>query len=170
MVLLHVLIWSILKALCGLNNPWKLAWESFIEYMILQYLTACKIPVQSAIQETVLEEVFYTSDLTCYRSWRQHFGLSHEIIICLLFYYWSVFLHKSLSFFRKCCQSDLGNLRSLVSTFLWQGKRPRVAYSRLMLPREKGGYGLPDIPSHTQYFSDISPIGSSGALLFLTMN
>lgn len=36
--------------------------------------------------------------------------------------------------FRKAC-----------STFIWQNKPPRAKYSRLTLPKSKGGIGLPDL-------------------------
>lgn len=55
-------------------------------------------------------------------------------------------------------KNDLGTIRSLFSIFLWQGKRPRLAYPRLILPRNQGGYGLPDMLtfSHSVLFRHIS--------------
>lgn len=47
-------------------------------------------------------------------------------------------------------KGDLGALRSTFTNFIWGGKRPRVAYSKFILPRDKGGYGLPDVLTFTQ--------------------
>lgn len=47
-------------------------------------------------------------------------------------------------------KNDLSALRLAFSGFIWQGKRPRVAYAKLILPRDKGGYGLPDVLTFSQ--------------------
>lgn len=65
-------------------------------------------------------------------------------------------------------KGDLTVMRALFSTFLWQGKRPRIAYARLTLQREQGGYGLPDILK-VSHFSGTSLTGSSGVPLFPIM-
>lgn len=53
---------------------------------------------------------------------------------------------------------DAAYLRSLFSTFLWQGKRPRIAHAKLILSRDKGGYALPDtlLFAHSIHFRYIS--------------
>lgn len=45
---------------------------------------------------------------------------------------------------------DLVLLRSIFTTFLWQGKKPCIAFTKLTLPRDKGGYGLPDVLTFSQ--------------------
>lgn len=47
-------------------------------------------------------------------------------------------------------KSNLANLRTTFSNFIWQGKRPRVTYTKLILPRDKGGYSLPDVSIFSQ--------------------
>lgn len=47
-------------------------------------------------------------------------------------------------------KSDTALLRSMFSLFIWQGKRPRVAFSKLLLPKDMGGYGIPDILAFAQ--------------------
>lgn len=47
-------------------------------------------------------------------------------------------------------KSDLTMLRRMFASFLWQGKKPRISYSKLILPREKGGFGLPDVLTFSQ--------------------
>lgn len=47
-------------------------------------------------------------------------------------------------------RSDIGLLRKSFLVFLWQGKRPRITYTKLTLPRSDGGYGLPDILTFSQ--------------------
>lgn len=42
-------------------------------------------------------------------------------------------------------KKDANSLHSMFSVFLWEGKRPRIAHNKLIMPREKGGYGLPDV-------------------------
>lgn len=46
--------------------------------------------------------------------------------------------------------SDIHLLRSLFSKFAWQGKHPRVAFSKMVLPKEMGGYGMPDVVAYVQ--------------------
>lgn len=36
-------------------------------------------------------------------------------------------------------------LDCLISRFIWQGKRPRVKFKMLQLPKSQGGWGLPDL-------------------------
>lgn len=55
-------------------------------------------------------------------------------------------------------KTDLGKIHTAFSLFMWRGKRPRIAYDKLILTWEKGGYGLPDISafSHAVLFRHIS--------------
>lgn len=55
-------------------------------------------------------------------------------------------------------KKDVASLRSLFSNFIWQGKKPRVAFSKLTLTKEGGGYGLPDLQLfvHSIFFRQIS--------------
>lgn len=36
----------------------------------------------------------------------------------------------------------------MISRFIWQGKRPRIRYRTLQLPKEKGGLSLPNIKNY----------------------
>lgn len=53
---------------------------------------------------------------------------------------------------KQFCEGD-----KLISRYIWSGKRPRVRYSTLQLPKEKGGMGLPDRTNYL-YAAQIRPI------------
>ena len=36
-------------------------------------------------------------------------------------------------------------IKSLFISFLWHNKKPRIAYRKLIIPRDKGGLGAPDL-------------------------
>lgn len=41
--------------------------------------------------------------------------------------------------------NDIKKLNSVFVKFIWAGKRPRIALSKLMLPKEEGGLNFPNI-------------------------
>ena len=43
----------------------------------------------------------------------------------------------------------------LISRFIWAGKRPRVRYKTLQLPKEKGGLSLPNLKQYAFYAAQV---------------
>lgn len=45
-------------------------------------------------------------------------------------------------------QDKFAEWDKMISRFIWQGKRPRVLFKTLQLPKEKGGWGLPSLKNY----------------------
>lgn len=52
----------------------------------------------------------------------------------------------------------------LISRFLWQGKRPRIGYSTLQIPKDRGGMALPNLKEYFQA-AQLRPLLYTGVMM-----
>ena len=50
------------------------------------------------------------------------------------------------------------DIKSLFTQFLWNNKKPRIAYNKLIIPRSMGGLGVPDIYQYYLSFNAKYPL------------
>jgi len=57
-----------------------------------------------------------------------------------------LYLFQSLPI--NVAQTQFTNWDRIISRFIWGGKKPRVRYKTLQLPKDKGGMGLPNLKEY----------------------